>query len=292
MAQQQHAAEVHPDELCPPNKRYDLMDANKKVDLEHRKPFQSMSSKSYAGQAKNFSLRTRSLWVPFYKQQLGFTMELKTSSCFKATGLLQPWQTLCKIFFKCLITRRNKDKVGMQIPDWMITEEMKHTKHYRMYAEVFGLDVPLTQSQPTESTQGTHRTPSAPRKSFDTLADHLQEVMVESLPTMVDMHIKEQVKNQVPEQVRDQVQYDPQLQEQDIAIWLALQKKFESLQVPQTTCRPSVIRPRDQDDPHDDAHPEGENHAKRQKTSNKKHIVSVYLVQDKSMKRNEVLTVF
>ncbi|GJS41175.1 retrovirus-related pol polyprotein from transposon TNT 1-94 [Tanacetum coccineum] len=35
MAQQQHAAEVHPDELCPPNKRYDLMDANKKVDLEH-----------------------------------------------------------------------------------------------------------------------------------------------------------------------------------------------------------------------------------------------------------------
>ncbi|GJU76242.1 integrase, catalytic region, zinc finger, CCHC-type containing protein [Tanacetum coccineum] len=35
MAQQQHAADVHPDELCPPNKRYDLMDANKKVDLDH-----------------------------------------------------------------------------------------------------------------------------------------------------------------------------------------------------------------------------------------------------------------
>ncbi|GJS26438.1 retrovirus-related pol polyprotein from transposon TNT 1-94 [Tanacetum coccineum] len=35
MAQQQHAADAHPDELCPPNKRYDLMDANKKVDLEH-----------------------------------------------------------------------------------------------------------------------------------------------------------------------------------------------------------------------------------------------------------------
>ncbi|GJW86000.1 hypothetical protein Tco_0159145 [Tanacetum coccineum] len=30
-----HAAEVSPDQLCPPNKRYDLMDANKKVDLEH-----------------------------------------------------------------------------------------------------------------------------------------------------------------------------------------------------------------------------------------------------------------
>ncbi|GKC85198.1 hypothetical protein Tco_1140915, partial [Tanacetum coccineum] len=56
---------------------------------------------------------------------------------------------------------RHKDKVGMQIPDWMITEEMKHTEHYMMYAEVFRLDVPLTQSQPTESTQGMHRTPSA-----------------------------------------------------------------------------------------------------------------------------------
>ncbi|GKA15934.1 retrovirus-related pol polyprotein from transposon TNT 1-94 [Tanacetum coccineum] len=58
---------------------------------------------------------------------------------------------------------RNKNKVGMRIPAWMITDEMKLTEHYKMYAEVFGLDVPLTQSQPTESTQGTHRTPSAPR---------------------------------------------------------------------------------------------------------------------------------
>ncbi|GKE88527.1 hypothetical protein Tco_1566002 [Tanacetum coccineum] len=52
---------------------------------------------------------------------------------------------------------------------------------------------------------------------------------------------------------------NPQLQQQDIAIWLALQMKFENLQVQQTTCRPSAVRPRDQDDPHDDAHLEGEN---------------------------------
>ncbi|GJV60371.1 hypothetical protein Tco_1466471 [Tanacetum coccineum] len=32
-------------------------------------------------------------------------MELKTSSSFKISGLLQPWQTLCKIFSKCLTTR-------------------------------------------------------------------------------------------------------------------------------------------------------------------------------------------
>ncbi|GKD40554.1 ribonuclease H-like domain-containing protein [Tanacetum coccineum] len=39
--------------------------------------------------------------VPFYKNELGFTMKLKISSSFKTTGLLQPWQTLCKIFSKC-----------------------------------------------------------------------------------------------------------------------------------------------------------------------------------------------
>ncbi|GJR51357.1 hypothetical protein Tco_1401878 [Tanacetum coccineum] len=659
MAQQQHAADVHPDELCPPNKRYDLMDANKKVDFEqvqcppeskilmniikdHPLRFSIAASSSvpwiYMAQfwhtlkedgskyRLTFMLDKKMLsltlddfrtifhlpqatdnnhdsfvpppsfldMVPFYKNELGFTMELKTSSSFKTTGLLQLWQTFCKIFSKCLTTRitgwdqpplftkiiishymtnfpkisrrtrdiyhnlkdkdimknifnsgRYKDRVGMKIPDWMISDKIKHTEHYRMYAKVFGIDVPLTQSQPTESTQGTHRIPSAPRspnpkvdagessalkwstmirflipqmrstrltppalvptvdkvdemvrarsdkespkveitnvvipmnvneeeeeitdevyelkrrekgkivevsrstpsltpirsprihtdfvsldteklqelteidttptpsssslntklsttnrllslfkgkharfkcyksffqelqgrygylfehlkakflsrKSFDTLADHLQEVMVEYLPTMVDKHIKEQVEKQAPEQVKVHVpvyvakglllerqqnkeetdkmiakamlqergrlqakissqiqqaidnhipslvdesvrnymsghilhvhpaqpqttsvpeqQYqlylsmknNPQLQQQDIAIWLALQMKFETLQVPQTTCRTSAVRPRDQDDPHDDAPPEGENSAKRQKTS-------------------------
>nr|GEX22661.1 hypothetical protein [Tanacetum cinerariifolium] len=35
MAHQQLVSDVHPYEMCPPNKRYDLMDANKKIDLEH-----------------------------------------------------------------------------------------------------------------------------------------------------------------------------------------------------------------------------------------------------------------
>nr|GEZ39373.1 hypothetical protein [Tanacetum cinerariifolium] len=269
--------------------------------------------------------------IPLYNNHLGFTMELKTPSSFKTTGLLQTWQTLCKIFSKCLtmhvtgwdqpplqimqmlycfinnihiiighymtnfpkISRharykyhnlkdddlmksifnsgRYKDKVGMKIPDWMISEEMKQTEHYQMYAEVFGIDVPLIQSLPTDTTHGTHRTPSAPRnhehnipgtrleprsdkespemgitdvivhvnvydeeeeedeitdeelhgrhgylfehlrakfmprKSFVTLFDHLHEAMADSLPTMVDKHIKEKVEKQVPEQVGNQV---------------------------------------------------------------------------------------
>ncbi|GJU25864.1 integrase, catalytic region, zinc finger, CCHC-type containing protein [Tanacetum coccineum] len=91
--------------------------------------------------------------VPFYKQVLGFTMELKTQLNFKTTGLLQPWQPK---------TQKQSLEVGYQLDG---TNEMKQTEHYRMYAEVFGIDVPLTQSQPTESTHGTHRTTSAPRRS-------------------------------------------------------------------------------------------------------------------------------
>ncbi|GJT42719.1 hypothetical protein Tco_0951434 [Tanacetum coccineum] len=212
----------------------------------------------------------------------------------------------------------------MRIPAWMITDEMKLTEHYKMYAEVFGLDVPLTQSQPTESTQGTHRTPSAPRSpnpatetaeskktdemilqdmiqvsltehksreeqeagenvalleprvkrkvgggdcsgekggrdykghggrygylfahlkkrfmprtSSDQLADNLHDVMMETLPSLVKEKVTEQVKKEVPAQVRDQ---------------------HSNL-----------------DDPHDDAHPEGENSAKRQKTSEYEAYVS------------------
>ncbi|GJS96986.1 hypothetical protein Tco_0803954 [Tanacetum coccineum] len=60
---------------------------------------------------------------------------------------------------------------------------------------------------------------------------------------------------------------NPQLQQEDLPIWLALKYKFERLHMATTPCRPFAVRPRDQDDPHDDAHPEGENSAKRQNTS-------------------------
>ncbi|GJW68854.1 hypothetical protein Tco_0123278 [Tanacetum coccineum] len=288
MAQQQHAVDVHPNELCPPNKRYDLMDANKKVDLDHVQC--PSKSKILTNIIKNHPLRfsiaaslsvpwiyMAQFWhtlkedgskyrlrfmldkkeltltlddfrqifhlpqatannhnsfvpppsfsdmVPFYKQVLGFTMELKTQSNFKTIGLLQPWQTLCKIFSKCLTTReglyyslhhptssilyprftkiidghymtifseisrrprdmyhnlqdddimknifnsgRHKNKVGMQIPAWMALMNKWQTVAFSDVAEVFRIDVPLTQSQPTESTQGTHRTPSAPRSA-------------------------------------------------------------------------------------------------------------------------------
>ncbi|GKG05788.1 hypothetical protein Tco_0325874 [Tanacetum coccineum] len=49
------------------------------------------------------------------------------------------------------------------IPYPRFTKIIEDTKIKLACKMVFGLDVPLTQSQPTESTQGTHRTPRAPR---------------------------------------------------------------------------------------------------------------------------------
>nr|GEV10728.1 retrovirus-related Pol polyprotein from transposon TNT 1-94 [Tanacetum cinerariifolium] len=378
VALQQHIDDVHPDELCPLNNIaasssvpwiymaqfwHTLKEDGSKYKLKFMLDKKELSltlddfrTIFHLPQATNYNQDRFVLppsfsdMIPFYKNNLGFTMELKTPSSFKTTGLLQSWQTLCKIFSKCLTMRvTGWDQPPLQIE--MISEEMKQTEHYRMYAEVLGIDVPLTQSQPTESIQGTHRTPSAPRspnpkvdavessaltrstvnrlqqearenvalveehlayveiekmvkgqenviddssiprnaehnipntrleprsdkespeveftdvelqgrygylfehlrakfmprKSFVTLADHLHEAMADLLPTIVDKHIKEQVQQQVPKQV------------------------------PQTTCRTPAVRLRDQDDPHDDAHPEGENSEKWQKTSEYEAYVS------------------
>ncbi|GKB64365.1 hypothetical protein Tco_0920551 [Tanacetum coccineum] len=340
MAQQQHAADVHPDELCPPNKRYDLIDVNKKVDLDHMQC--SPESKIMTNIIKNHPLRfsiaasssvpwiyMAQFWhtlkedrskyrlkfmldkkelnltlddfrtifhlpqatdnnqnsfvpppsfsdmVPFYKQVLGFTMELKTPSSFKTTGLLQPWQTLCKIFSKCLTTRvtgwdqpplqimqmlycfvnnvhvdyaellweglyyslhhptssipyprftkiivshymtifpdisrrardmyhnlqdddimknifnsgRHKNKVGMQIPAWMITDEMKHTEHYRMYAEESAESSALRRSTVIRfyipERRSTRLTPPAPVPTVDKVDEMiLQDTLQVSL---------------------------------------------------------------------------------------------------------------
>ncbi|GJZ39898.1 hypothetical protein Tco_0586461 [Tanacetum coccineum] len=306
MAQPQRPADVHQDELCPPNKRYALMDTNKKVDFEN--PFSIAASSSvpwiYIGQfwhtlhkdGSKYKLKfmldrkeltltlddfrtifhlpqatdnnhdhfgpapTFSEMVPFYINNLGFTLELRSASNFKTTGLLQPWQTLCKMFSRCLTTRvtgydqpslqimqmlycfvnnihvdyaellwegfhyslqnpttmipyprftklivshymtaypkisrrardryhnladdvmiksifnsgKSKGIIRMKIPDWMITDQKKLTENYRLYAEVFGVDVPMTQSQPNQSTQGTHMTTSAPRSPNPVVAE-------------------------------------------------------------------------------------------------------------------------
>ncbi|GJS27493.1 retrovirus-related pol polyprotein from transposon TNT 1-94 [Tanacetum coccineum] len=222
MAQQQHAADVHPDELCPPNKRYDLMDANKKASasvhwiymaqfwhtlkedgLKNRLKF-LLDRKELTLTLDDFRIifhlpqanennhasfvppPSISDLVPFYKQVLRFTMELKIVSNFKISGLLRPWQTLCKIFSKCLTTRiTGWDQLPLQIMQMLYC----FVNNIQVdYAELIrGLEMLITNLQECDyyedylqfrkrnktqgwdgdtsmdDTDGTHRTPSTPR---------------------------------------------------------------------------------------------------------------------------------
>ncbi|GJX92146.1 hypothetical protein Tco_0345472 [Tanacetum coccineum] len=77
MAQPQRPADVHQDELCPPNKRYALMDANKKIDLDN--PLYPNESKIMANIIQNHSLRfniAASSFVPWiYMGQFWHTLQ-------------------------------------------------------------------------------------------------------------------------------------------------------------------------------------------------------------------------
>ncbi|GJR41525.1 hypothetical protein Tco_1309628, partial [Tanacetum coccineum] len=286
-------ANVYPDELCPPNKRYDLMDANKKVDLEHEDgskyrlrfmldkkelsltldDFRTIFHLPQANDNNHNSFvppPSFSDMVPFYKQQLGFIIELKTSSSFKITGLLQPWQTLCEIFSKCLTTHvtgwdqsllhimqmmycfvnnihvdyakllwegiyyslhhptssipyprftkiivshymtifpeissrardmyhnlqdddimknifnsgRHKDKVGMQIPDWMITEEIEKL--------VEGAENVIDDSLPPRNDEpqilDTRLEPQSDKESLEVEKTNVEEVEVTNVAILV-----------------------------------------------------------------------------------------------------------
>ncbi|GJT41815.1 hypothetical protein Tco_0941680 [Tanacetum coccineum] len=77
MAQPQRQADVHQEELCPPNKRYALMDANKKIDLDN--PLCPNESKILANILQNHPLRfsiVASLSVPWiYLGQFEHTLK-------------------------------------------------------------------------------------------------------------------------------------------------------------------------------------------------------------------------
>ncbi|GJY55486.1 hypothetical protein Tco_0454601 [Tanacetum coccineum] len=139
------------------------MDANKKIDLKH--PLCPNESKILANILQNQPLRfsiIASSSVPWIylgqfwhnlkedgsKYRLKFVLDRK-----ELTMTLDDYRT---IFHLPQATDNNHDH-------FMITDDMKLTKNYRMYVAVFRVDVPMTQSQPIESTQGTHRTTTAPK---------------------------------------------------------------------------------------------------------------------------------
>ncbi|GJR44935.1 hypothetical protein Tco_1313038 [Tanacetum coccineum] len=144
MAQPQRQADVHQDELCPPNKHYALMDANKKTNLDNL--LCPNESKILANILQNHPLRfniATSSSVPWiYLGQFWHNLKEDGSKVRNKYYNLEDDEMVKSIFN----LGKNKAGVGMKIPSWMISNEVKLTEHYRMYVVVFGVDVPMTQS--------------------------------------------------------------------------------------------------------------------------------------------------
>nr|GEV16632.1 putative ribonuclease H-like domain-containing protein [Tanacetum cinerariifolium] len=353
MAQSQSSTDVHQDELCPPNKRYVLMDDNKKVDLEN--PLCLDESRILVDILKNHPLRfniTASSLVPWiYFEQFWISLLFKESNNTNSLSQIHK------------AGRNSKGIVGMKILDWIITNEIKLMENYRLYAKVFGVNVPTTQSQPTESTQGTHRTTNAPRlcihprrytrltpptlipttdeaddlilqdtlqvslaeqksceeleatQNVEKVKEHLIDEEIEKLvegsenveeTIEVTSSSLRNVDDQVDPGTRLQLKSDKEspnvekianiLQRERTNLRLEISLKvYDAIanhipsQVATTPCRPYAVRPRDQDDPHDAAHPEEENSTKMQKISEHETFeIEIHLLA-KIMKVNQSL---
>nr|GEV69633.1 hypothetical protein [Tanacetum cinerariifolium] len=288
MAQPQRQADVHQDELCPPNKRYALMDANKKIDLDN--PLCPNESKIIENILQNHPLRfsiVASSSVPWIYLGLHYSLE------HPSTPISYPRFTKLIVSHYMTafseISRRVHDKYNNLEDDEMLTE------HYRMYDAVFGVDVPMTQSQPIESTHGTHRTTSAPRSPNPDVdegesSDPRKFTIIRlgipprrstrltsptPIPTTEIEKLMEGTKNVGADEVDSftlrQNDLGTRQQNQDDVgkmIVEAIQQDRENLWVEITSQINNAITNHipSQDDPHDDAHPKGENSAKRQKT--------------------------
>nr|GEY14527.1 hypothetical protein [Tanacetum cinerariifolium] len=182
MAQPQRPDDVHKDDLCPPNKRYALMDANKKIDLDN--PLYPNERKIMANIIQNHPLRLS-----------------------VAASLSVPW-----------IYLGPRDKYHNLEEDVMVKNIFNSRKH---------------------KDDKSHDELEA-RQNVKKVKEHLIAEEIEKLVEGAENVEKVKVNSSTLRQDDTQT-------------------------IPGT--RPSVFRPRDQDDPRDDAHPKGENIAKRQKTS-------------------------
>ncbi|GKA94168.1 hypothetical protein Tco_0816154 [Tanacetum coccineum] len=111
----------------------------------------------------------------------------------------------------------------------MLTEELKLTALYHMYAMVFQVDVPMTQSQPIESTQGTHRTLSAPRTPNPVTTQG--ESSAPRKPTVIRFRVRSQPDPETPIPTAAEIDIDSL--DEATRLSIATQRSIEDLEAQQ-----------------------------------------------------------
>ncbi|GJT11356.1 hypothetical protein Tco_0858398 [Tanacetum coccineum] len=328
MTQAQRSADVHQDELCPPNKRYALMDANKKVDLDNL--LCPDESRILANILQNHPLRFNIaasslvpwiyLWqfwhtlhedgskytlkflldrkeltltlddfgtiiqlpqatdnnhdsffptlafsdmVPFYINNLGFTMELREISIsrqlimqmlyccvnnvhvdsaellwegfhypLKNPTTILPYPRFTKLIVCHYMTAfpeisiRAHDSYHNLEDDVMIKSIFNSGKNKNV---VFRVDVPTTQSQPIESTQGTHRTTSGPRTRTPVVAQGESSAQRRSKVIRLRIPPRRSTRLTLPTPVPTTDEADDLILQDTLQVSLADQKSREEL---------------------------------------------------------------
>ncbi|GKD78175.1 hypothetical protein Tco_1340796 [Tanacetum coccineum] len=183
---------------------------------------------------------------------------------------------------------------GKNVEESRISPIPSPTRSPRNISTLVSLDTEkvqeLTVTHPIPSS-GSFAPKFMPRTSSDQLADNLHDVMMETLPSLVKEKVTEQVKKEVPAQIQNAIDNAiPSLVDASVRSYMlghilhVHPVQVQSSSVPEQQHQlylamkadplPFAVRTRDQDHPHDDAHPEGENSAKRQKTSEYEAYVS------------------
>ncbi|GJV83987.1 hypothetical protein Tco_1523885 [Tanacetum coccineum] len=368
IAQPQHQADVHQDELCPPNRRYALMDVNKKVDLEN--PLCPDESRILVNMDSNNTLKflldgkvdTQTLvslcllstWpkglrlLDFVFLYDGIYTAFSPPTNSTAAGLIYVLQNTLQV---SLAEQKSHDvdearENVEQVKEHLLAEEIEKlvegsenvAENVAEYVDenvevssspprnddiqnVLGTklepksdkesskveitvvvtsvndideeeDMELTKTDPTpsssipSSSSPSHNLSVRNRllslfkakpgqfRHYKSFFQELKGLILEREKSQVDVEKmiadaiqieRENLRSEISSQLNDAIanQIPSQLQQTNLPIWLALKYKFERMSMSSTTCRPSVVRPRDEDDPHDGAHPEGENSAKR-----------------------------
>ncbi|GJR08488.1 hypothetical protein Tco_0791140 [Tanacetum coccineum] len=186
---------------------------------------------------------------------------------------------------------RHKDKVGMQIPDWMITirDEQQTRTLPESYARRSTRLTPLVPVSNVEKVdeiilQDTLQVSLAEDKSQEEqearenvelvnkhLASEEIEKLVEGSENVIDDSLPP--RNDEP-QIPD-TRLEPQSDKESLEVESTNDEEVEvtNVVIP-VNVNEEEDEITDEDDPHDDAHPEGENSAKRQKTSKYEAYVS------------------
>ncbi|GJS65003.1 hypothetical protein Tco_0679567 [Tanacetum coccineum] len=109
----------------------------------------------------------------------------------------------------------------------MITEDIKLTENYRLYTAVFSVDVPTTQSQPIESTQGTLRTTSAHRTPNPVVAEGESSAQKKSTVIRLRLHPRRSTRLTPPAPVPTVNEADDLILQDTLQVSLAEQKSHE-----------------------------------------------------------------